>query len=170
MLPKSYLVFKWMVYGFAALLLFALQSLVLNHIRVFGLTPFLYPLIPATVAMYEGNRRGPVFALVLGVVCDTLLHGPFMGFFTLVFPLIAIFAAMVGENFLAPGPLCSLVVSASALLLTGGMRILVHLLSGGGYVQLMARITLGETLLSLPALVVVMPLCRAIHRRCAADY
>lgn len=170
MLPKSYLVFKWMVYGFAALLLFALQSLVLNHIRVFGLTPFLYPLIPAAVAMYEGNRRGPVFALVLGVVCDTLLHGPFTGFFTLVFPLIAIFAAMVGENFLSPGLLCCLVVSASALLLTGGMRILVHLLTGGGYVQLMARIALGETLLSLPALAVVMPLCRAIHRRCAADY
>ena len=52
MLPKSYLVFKWLVYASATLLFFALQSLVLNHIRVLGLTPFLYPLLPAIVAMY----------------------------------------------------------------------------------------------------------------------
>lgn len=171
MLPKSYVVFKWLVYASATLLLFALQSLVLNHIHVYGLTPFLYPILPAVVAMYEGNRRGPVFALVLGAVCDTLLHGPFTGFFAIVFPMIAIFAAMVGENFLSPGFLCCLVVSASAMLLTGGMRILVQVLSaGGGYLTLMAWITVGETLLTLPAMLVVMPLYRTIHRRCASDY
>ena len=52
MLPKSYLVFKWLVYASVTLLFFALQSLALNHIRVLGLTPFVYPLLPATVAMY----------------------------------------------------------------------------------------------------------------------
>ena len=170
MLPKSYLVFKWLVYAAATLLLFALQSLVLNHVHVLGLTPFLYPMLPAVAAMYEGRRRGPVFALVLGVVCDTMLHGPFPGFFTIVFPLIALFAAVVGENFLSPGFFCGLFVSAAALLGTGGMRILVQILSGGGYLTLMARITAGETLLTLPALLAVMPLYRAIHRRCASDY
>lgn len=170
MLPKSYLVFKWLVYASATLLFFALQSLVLNHIRVLGLTPFVYPLLPATVAMYEGRRRGPVFALALGVVCDAMLHGPFPGFFTIVFPMIALFSAVVGENFLSPGFFCCLLVSAAALLATGGMRILVQILSGGGYLALMARITVGETLLTLPAMLVVMPLYRTIHRRCASDY
>ena len=103
MLPKSYLVFKWLVYASATLLFFALQSLVLNHIRVLGLTPFLYPLLPAIVAMYEGRRRGPVFALALGVVCDAMLHGPLQGFFTILFPAVALFAAVMGENFLSPG-------------------------------------------------------------------
>ena len=159
MLPKSYLVFKWLVYASATLLFFALQSLVLNHIRVLGLTPFLYPLLPAIVAMYEGRRRGPVFALALGVVCDAMLHGPFQGFFTILFPAVALFAAVMGENFLSPGFFC-----------TGGMRILVQILSGGGYLALMARITVGETLLTLPAMLVVMPLYRTIHRRCASDY
>ena len=170
MLPKSYLVFKWLFYSSATILFFALQSLLLNHIRVLGLTPFVYPLLPATVAMYEGRRRGPVFALALGVVCDAMLHGPFPGFFTIVFPMIALFSAVVGENFLSPGFFCCLLVSAAALLATGGMRILVQVLSGGGYLALMARIAVGETLLTLPAMLAVMPLYRTIHRRCASDY
>ena len=37
MLPKSYTVFKWLVYALATLLLFSLQSLLLNHIRVLNL-------------------------------------------------------------------------------------------------------------------------------------
>lgn len=34
----------------------------------------------------------------------------------------------------------------------------------------MARMVLGEGLLTLPALLAVLPLYRAIYRRCAADY
>ena len=170
MLPKSYLIFKWTVYGLATLLLFGLQSLVLNHVRILGITPFLYPMLPAVAAMYEGPRRGPAFALVLGVVCDLLLPAPFDGFFTLLFPVIAILASLVAGNLLEPGFFCGLVVSAGALLLTGGARILIRFLTGGGYLALMARIALGETLVTLPALLAVWPVYRLIHSRCAADY
>ena len=159
MLPKSYVVFKWTVYALASLLLFALQSLLLSHIRVMGVTPFLYPILPAAAAMYEGSRRGPLFALALGVVCDLLLPGPFQGFFAISFTLIALFSAMMAENFIEPGFLCALIVSAGGLLLTGGE-----------YLGLMGRIALQETLLTLPAAVVVFPLYRVIHRRCAVDY
>ena len=58
MLPKSYVVFKWAVYAAATLLLCALQSMALNQIHALGLTPFLYPMLPALVAMFEGPRRG----------------------------------------------------------------------------------------------------------------
>ena len=34
----------------------------------------------------------------------------------------------------------------------------------------MARITLGEAALTLPALLIVLPVYRMIFRRCAADY
>ena len=170
MLPKSYLVYKWAVYSLATLLLFALQSLVLNHVRVMGLFPFLYPMLPAVLSSYEGPRRGAAFSLALGVVCDLLLTGPFEGFYTIAFTIIALLSALIAENLLSPGFLCGLVVSAMGLLLTGGLRILFQLLSGGGYLLLMARIALGETLLSLPALLVILPLYRLIHRRCASDY
>ena len=170
MLPKSYVVFKWTVYGLATLLLFALQSLVLNHIHVMGVTPFLYPVLPAVAAMYEGSRRGPVFALALGVVCDLLLWGPFQGFFSIGFTLAALFSAVVAENFVEPGFFCALLVSAGGLFLTGGLRMLVQILSGGEYLGLMAKIAAQETLLTLPAVAVVMPVYRVIHRRCASDY
>ena len=65
-MPKSYIFRKWAVYGLGTLALFALQYLVLNHIEVWGVRPFLYPMLPAVVSSYEGLRRGSVFSLVLG--------------------------------------------------------------------------------------------------------
>lgn len=170
MLPKSYLTFKWIIYSLATLLFCALQSLLFCHIRVLSVTPFLYPMLPAIVAMYEGPRRGAVFAMVFGFFCDLLLHAPFPGFFVLLFPLIAMPSASIGENMRSSGFFCALLVSSLGLLITSGARVLLHLLSGGAYLVLMAWVALAETLLTLPALAVVFPLYRSIHRRCAADY
>ena len=58
MLPKSYLVFKWLVYASATLLFFALQSLVLNHIRVLGsigVTDRLHTVALCDVPYLEGQ-------------------------------------------------------------------------------------------------------------------
>ena len=81
MLPKSYVAFKWIVYALATFLLCALQSLLFCHIRIMSVTPFLYPILPAVAAMYEGPRRGAIFALSFGFLCDLLLPAPFTGFF-----------------------------------------------------------------------------------------
>lgn len=170
MLPKSYLAFKWIIYALATLLLCLLQSLVLCHIRVLSVTPFLYPMLPALAAMYEGPRRGGLYALAFGLLCDLLLPAPFPGFFVVLFPVIALLSASIAGNMLSPGFFCGLLVSALGLLLTGGGRILARLLSGGGELGLMAWIALVESLLTLPALAAALPLYRAIHRRCAADY
>lgn len=170
MLPKSYLVAKWTVYGLATLALFALQYLLLDQLRLWDTVPFLYPMLPAVLASYEGLRRGGVFALILGIVCDLLLPGPFMGFFTVIFTLVGLLAGLIGEKLLSPGPLCGLCVAAMGLLVTGFGRVAAHLLSGGGYGLLMCRVALMETLVSLPALIAVLPLYSVIHRRCAADY
>lgn len=170
MLPKSYIVFKWTVYGLATAALFAFQYLALDQISLWGLTPFLYPVLPAVAASYEGLRRGPFFALVLGVVCDVLIAGPFDGFYTLAFTLAGVIAALIAENLLSPGFLCALVVSALSLLLTAGLRIVFYALSGGAEFLLMGRIALIETALTLPAVVVVLPLYRVIHERCAVEY
>ena len=146
MLPKSYIVLKWTVYALATFLFFVLQYLVLGQIRVLGLTPFLYPILPELVV------------------------GPFEGFYTLIFTFIALLSALIGENLLSPGFLCALTVSALAMLLTNGGRILVELLTGNTHLMLMGRSALGETLITLPALLVVLPLYRVIHLRCASDY
>lgn len=170
MQPKSYTIFKWTIYSLATCLLMVLQSLVLDHVEVMGLTPFLYPMLPAVVTIYEGGRRGPIFALALGVVCDLLLTGPFDGFFVLAFTLTALLASRVAQSLLTPNFFCGLLVSALALLLTGGLRILAQILSGGGYLELMARIALGEAIITFPAVLIVFPLYRTVHKRCSLEY
>ena len=170
MLPKSYTVFKWAVYAAATLLMCAMQSVVLNHVRVLGLTPFLYPVLPALVAMFEGSRPGAVVALAFGLYCDQLVPEPFPGFFALIFPAAAIAAAWVAERLTSRGFLCALIVSSLGLLLTGALRLFVQLLSGGQYMGLMARMVVEEGLLTLPALLAAVPLYRTIYRRCGADY
>lgn len=170
MLPKNYLVFKWIVYAIASLFLCALQSLVLSHIRVLGLTPFLFPMLPAMAAMFEGAKHGGVFGLVLGLMCDLLLPAPFPGFFTIAFSAGAILAGVFAERLASRGMACALIVSALGLLVTCALRLLVQILLGGQHLALMARIALGETLLTLPVVVVVLPLYRTIAKRCSADY
>lgn len=170
MLPKSYIVFKWTVYSLATLLLFALQHLVLNHISIFGTAPFLYPMLPALVASYEGLRRGSVFSLVLGVVCDLLIAGPFDGFFTIIFTFIGIFAALIGENVFSPGWLCGFVVSLMGLGMTAAARLILFLLAGELRPLLMGQIAITECAITLPALLIALPLYRRIHRRCAVEY
>lgn len=170
MLPKNYLVFKWAVYAIAAFLLCALQSMVLGNIRVLGLTPFLYPMIPAAAAMFEGPKQGGIFALCFGFLCDLLLPAPFPGFFSISFALGAILAGAVAERVMSRGFGCALVTSALGLLSTCVMRLFVQILLGGQHLVLMARISLGETLLTLPAILVVLPIFRAIANRCVADY
>lgn len=169
-MPKSYLIWKWTVYSLVTLALFALQYLVLDQLQLWGLRPFLYPMLPAAVASYEGLRRGSVFALCLGVVCDLLLPAPFRGFFTLTFTAIGLLSGRIGESALPSGWLCGLLVSAMALLLTGGARMLVQLLTGGGYLALMGRMVLTETAITLPALPVVLPLYRLVFRKLPNEY
>ena len=170
MLPKSYIIAKWTVYALATLGLFALQHLVFNHVSVMGVTAFLYPIIPALVASYEGLRRGSVFALVVGLVCDLLIFGPFDGFFTIIFTLIGIFSALISENLFSPGWLCGLVVSLLALGATLAARLALFLLAGELRPLLMVPTALIECAISLPAIFAALPLYDHIHRRCAVDY
>ena len=170
MLPKSYIIFKWTVYALSTALLLAVQHLFLNHIHIFNVTPFLYPMLPALVSSYEGLRRGSIFSLVLGVICDLLIFGPFDGFFTVTFTLIGIFSALIGENLLSPGWLCGFVVSLMALGINAAAHLAIFFLTGELRPLLMGHIALTECVITLPALLIILPLYRRIHRRCAVEY
>ena len=118
MQPKSYRVFKWVIYALATLFLCGLQET----------------------------------------------------FFAILFPVIASLSGGIAGRLLSRGFLCALIVSSLGMLASGAFRMLAQILSGGQYLGLMARISLGETLLTLPALLLVLPLYRTIFRRCTADY
>ena len=61
-------------------------------------------------------------------------------------------------------------MSALSLAVTALLRLGAQALSGGGYLGLMARMALVEALITLPAVVLVVPVYRLIHQRCASDY
>lgn len=170
MLPKSYIIAKWTVYSLATLALFALQHLILDHVSLWGTSPFLYPMLPALVASYEGPRKGSIFALSMGAVCDMLIAGPFPGYYTVLFTFIGLLAGTIGENVFSPGWLCGFTVSVMALALNVMLRLTLYLLAGELHIILMGRIALLEVALSLPAILPALPLYRTIHRRCATDY
>lgn len=170
MQPKSYIIAKWSVYTLATFVLAALQHLVLDHIALWGVTPFLYPVLCALVSSYEGLRQGGAFSLAMGVLCDLMVRGPFDGFYTLVFTLIGIFSGRIGESVLSPGWLCGLIVSGMGMALTNLARLMVYALSGDLHLVLMGRIALIESLMTLPMLLVALPVYRHIHSRCAVDY
>ena len=57
-----------------------------------------------------------------------------------------------------------------SLVLVNVTRLLIYLLSGDLSPLLMGRIALVEILITLPMLLVCLPVYRAIHSRCAVDY
>lgn len=170
MQPKSYIIAKWSVYALATLALVVCQHLILDRISIGGITPFLYPMLCALVSSYEGLQQGGNFSLVMGILCDLTVRGPFDGFYTLTFTLIGVLAGRIGETLLTPGWLCGLVVSGMGMALTNLGRLLVYFLAGGLRPLLMGRIALIESLMTLPMLLLTLPIYRRVHDRCAVDY
>ena len=94
MLARSATIFKWTLYALAGLVWAAVQGAVLRRFSVFGVLPFLYPLLAAIPATLEGPAPGAVYALVWGVVCDLLLPSSLPCFYTLIFPLVGLAAGL----------------------------------------------------------------------------
>ena len=118
MLARNETIFKWTLYAAATVLCFLAQSLVLQRFTFWGVIPFLYPVLPAVTATFEGPAAGAVYGLAVGVACDSLLPGPIPCFYTLVFPVVGLCAALLARNLLPAVFLCSLAVTAAAFLLT----------------------------------------------------
>lgn len=125
MLARNETILKWLLYALATLLCVFLQSAVFQRLSIWGVIPFLYPLLPAVLATYEGPTAGTVYGLAVGVLCDSLLPGPIPCFYTLVFPLVGLCSALISQSLLPAGILCSLVCSALSFLLTDGFHCLL---------------------------------------------
>ena len=118
MLARNETILKWVLYAAATVLCLAVQEMFLQRFTFWGVIPFIYPLLAAIPAAYEGPVPGTAFALAVGVACDLILPGPIPCFYTLVFPLVGLCGALVAQSLLPAGFLCSLVVSAISFLMT----------------------------------------------------
>ena len=169
-MPRSYLIFKWVVYSLCTLLLALVQMFVLNYVSVAGVIPFLPPMVVGAAASYEGSRASPVYALVFGLLCDLALAGAPAGFYTLAFTLSALAASLLAENLFSPGILCSFMSAAVCYLVTALGRCAVFLTRGTASPAAVLLEAGKEYLVTLPCLVLVFLLLRQVHRRTTVDY
>ena len=156
---------KWVFYALWTLVFLLVQQLMFPYLRITGVHPFILPSLAAIAASFEGKREGPVYALVLGLVCDTLFTGAFPCFYAVVLTLSALLAGQAARRLIMPGAVCSLAVSAGALLLTDLFNAVAFTYSHGTPPGEAMWLTAREILLSLPFSMLVHLVFSRVHRR-----
>lgn len=156
---------KWVFYALWTLVFLLVQQLVFPYLRIAGVHPFILPSLAAIAASFEGKQEGPVYALLLGLVCDTLFTGAFPCFYAVVLTLSALLAGQAARRLIMPGAVCSLAVSAGALLLTDLFNAVAFTYSHGTPPGEAMWLTAREILLSLPFAMLVHLVFSRVHRR-----
>lgn len=156
---------RWTSYAAAMLLLLFLHSLTFAHLRIWGVVPFLPPLLLATTASFEPERDAVVFGICFGVICDLTLTATVPCLYTVAFTAAALLSALIAKGVLQPGFFCSLAVSAMTFLLVDSISSLALCMSGRAAFMDCLLLTLRETAASLPLLLVCHPVLSYLHRR-----
>ena len=169
MIARNETIFKWLLYAGAAALCFFIQSSILQRLEFWGVIPFVYPLLAAIPATYEGPLAGTIFSLAVGLVCDLILPGPIPCFYTLIFPLAGLCAGLIAQNWLPAGFFCSLVGSTIAFLLSGSFHCLLLWMVGKAAWEAGAFLALREFCVTAPLAVPVTALFRAVLQRTHLD-
>lgn len=165
MLARNETIFKWTLYAAATALCFLVQGAILQRIMIWGVIPFLYPLLAAIPASYEKPVSATIFALAVGVFCDLLLPGAIPCFYTLLFPLAGLCASLLSQSLLPAGLLCSLSGTAIAFLMTGVFHCLLLWANGKTAWGSGLFLTLREFCVTAPLTVPVDLLYRAVFRK-----
>ena len=169
MLARSATIIKWVLYALAGLACTVVQAAVLQRFTLWGVIPFLYPLIAALPATFEGPAAGTVYALAAGVLCDLLLPSPIPCFYTLIFPLVGLSAGLLSQSLIPAGYLCSAAASLPAYLLTGVFHCIVLWATGHAAWTAGLSVTLRELCVSLPWSLPMAWLFRTVYRRVHID-
>jgi len=169
MLARSATIIKWVLYALAGLACTVVQAAVLQRFTLWGVIPFLYPLIAALPATFEGPAAGTVYALAAGIFCDLLLPSPIPCFYTLIFPLVGLSAGLLSQSLIPAGYLCSAVASLPAYLLTGVFHCIVLWATGHAAWTAGLSVTLRELCVSLPWSLPMAWLFRKVYRRVHID-
>lgn len=163
------LFYRWVFYGVAAAFLLMVQGLVLSRLRLWGIHPFLPPIIVAIAAAQEEPREGLCAGAVFGLVCDLTLSPVVPCFYTLLCIGTAILTGLMAKHVIVPGFFCGLVCSVLAIVLNGLLHTMFLSARGVTDLAAAASITGRELLTTLPLMPLVYLLYRPIHRRFAAD-
>lgn len=160
---------RWLFYGLAAALFLLLQSVVLWRIRVWGIHPFVLPVLVAVAASWEERQEGICAAAVFGLLTDLTLSPPIPCFYLLTFTASAFLAGLVAKRWILPGFFCAVAVSVAAFIINGAFHALILSFRGIQDLVTAAAITGRELLLTAPLIPPVYLLFHRIHRRFPAE-
>lgn len=169
MLARSATIFKWTLYTLAGLVWTVVQAAFLQRVTIWGVIPFLYPLIAALPATFEGPAAGTVYALACGVFCDLLLPSSIPCFYTLILPLVGLAAGLLSQSLIPAGYLCSAAAALPAYLLTGIFHCIVLWAQGHPAWGAAMSVTLRELCVSLLWSLPMTWLFRRIYLRVHVD-
>ena len=169
MLARSATIFKWTLYTLAGLVWAVVQAAFLQRVTIWGVIPFLYPLIAALPATFEGPAAGTVYALACGVFCDLLLPSPIPCFYTLILPLVGLAAGLLSQGLIPAGYLCSVAAALPAYLLTGIFHCIVLWAQGHPAWGAAMSVTLRELCASLLWSLPMTWLFRRVYLRVHVD-
>ena len=161
--------YRWLFYSLGGILFLILQGLVLNRVRLWGVHPFLPPVLVAVAAAHEDRQESLCAAAVFGLLCDLTMQPPIPCFFVLTYVAAAFLAGLISTRWMQPGFFCALVASLAALLIGDGFHALILSVRGVNDLHAAAAITGRELALTLPLTPLVYLLFRRIHRRFPAD-
>ena len=168
-MKQGNLFYRWLFYGVAAALFLLLQGLVLTRLRVWGVHPFVPPVLVAVAASWEDRQESLCAAAVFGLVCDLLIPSVIPCFYVLSFVLSAFLVGLIATRLMAAGLLCSVVASMLCLLVNSLLSALFLTYRGGVPFSAVVSVAGRELLLTLPLLGLVYLLFRPIHRRFLAE-
>ena len=169
MLARSATIFKWTLYTLAGLVWAVVQAAFLQRVTIWGVIPFLYPLIADLPATFEGPAAGTVYALACGVFCDLLLPSSIPCFYTLILPLVGLAAGLLSQSLIPAGYLCSAAAALPAYLLTGIFHCIVLWAQGHPAWGAAMSVTLRELCVSLLWSLPMTWLFRRVYLRVHVD-
>ena len=169
MLARSATIFKWTLYTLAGLVWGVVEAAFLQRVTIWGVIPFLYPLIAALPATFEGPAAGTVYALACGVFCDLLLPSSIPCFYTLILPLVGLAAGLLSQSLIPAGYLCSAAAALPAYLLTGIFHCIVLWAQGHPAWGAAMSVTLRELCVSLLWSLPMTWLFRRVYLRVHVD-
>lgn len=169
MLARNETIFKWTLYGAAALLCLLVQGSLLQRLVIWGVIPFSYPLLAAIPATFESPNAGTIFALVMGIVCDLVLPVPIPCFYTLCFPLVGLCASLLSKSLLHAGFLCSFAATAAAFLLVDLFHCLLLWILGKAAWSAGSLLMLREFIVTAPLVLPITLLFRAVFLKTHLD-
>lgn len=87
---------KVLLYAVTLIIAYLLQAVVFVDIKLLGVRPLIMPMAAVGMALFEGGRKGGVYGLAAGILCDIAMAQP-MIVFTIFITLVGLIVGMLAD-------------------------------------------------------------------------